>query len=449
MDSNTFIQWSCKERENFLFQFGNNDERRWYQRDIDQITHSTPFRKLQRKSQLLSEKDPRSRSRLIHTIEVSRIATEISEKLGLSRELTEAISMGHDIATSPYGYVGNQLLSKYAPGFSHEHAGAYMLESLAKKASNNERSVIMNIIKNGWNEKIPEFDNYCINIADFPYKLRCSRNYNTSKKIRKNPQSNYYYISPEILDGVYCHGGGKTPSTLEGQVLQYSDNIAYLSQDIDDLIFTGILDPDDFTQLAVMSKAEFRDINGNRVSCGLSWDEMEDCFSGANLKDVFSVSRGKRIATFIRRYINYNLNLLQDSKLNMSYSSILNKEIPLLQCDPGLDSVINFMWKYTEKYYHDPLIKTSNEIQRVKMQQLWEIIQDPRLTTNNKCYNKFLEVLDNDSRFDHFPQEWKRAYFISYLSWQEVDLIIGSYHERDFSFELDVLELEDFPYENS
>ena len=101
MPSKNFSEWSCLEREKQHYSMANHDIRRWYQRDIDQITHSTCFRKLQRKSQLLSEKDPRSRSRLIHTIEVSRIAMEISEKLGLSKALTEAICLAHDIGTSP------------------------------------------------------------------------------------------------------------------------------------------------------------------------------------------------------------------------------------------------------------------------------------------------------------------------------------------------------------
>ena len=139
MPSRNFSEWSCLEREKQHYSMANHDIRRWYQRDIDQITHSTCFRKLQRKSQLLSEKDPRSRSRLIHTIEVSRIAMEISEKLGLSKELTEAICLAHDIGTSPYGCIGNTFLREHArQEFSHEMAGALMLLLISKKSTNNE-----------------------------------------------------------------------------------------------------------------------------------------------------------------------------------------------------------------------------------------------------------------------------------------------------------------------
>ena len=217
MGKNNFDEWSCNERGTAKYTLVNSDCRRWYQRDIDQITHSTGFRKLQKKSQLLSEKDPRSRSRLIHTIEVSRIAMEISERLGLSKELTEAISLGHDIGTSPYGCIGNRFLQeKVGDDFSHENAGYLMLIRIAQKETSDD-------------EEIAEIAQAIDNNKDYITKESCNFNFDlmVSTLSFDTSDSNEKYfihaISPEVLDGVRNHGDNGSPNTLEGQVVKFAD----------------------------------------------------------------------------------------------------------------------------------------------------------------------------------------------------------------------------------
>src|SRR5258707_511482 len=117
-ESKAFMGWSCGERAKLRYPSSRPAyaQRTWYERDIDQIVYSTVFRKMQRKSQLLPAGDPRRRTRLIHTLEVSRIATEISRKLGIDPTLTEAIALGHDLANCAYGAVGNKELSERSAG---------------------------------------------------------------------------------------------------------------------------------------------------------------------------------------------------------------------------------------------------------------------------------------------------------------------------------------------
>ena len=88
----------------------NENERRWYQHDIDTIVYSSFFRKMQRKAQLFSIQDPIFRSRIIHTFEVVRISKEISERLGLNTELTEAIALAHDFGNVAYGKIADNFL---------------------------------------------------------------------------------------------------------------------------------------------------------------------------------------------------------------------------------------------------------------------------------------------------------------------------------------------------
>lgn len=449
MSSENFEQYGCRSREEENYTLGKKDIRRWYQRDIDQITHSTCFRKLQRKSQLLSEKDPRSRSRMIHTIEVSRIALEISEQLGLSKELTEAICLAHDIGTSPYGSIGNSFLSTHVTEpFSHEIAGAYMLLSVAQKKTSKDEEEYNNIIEASLdsvtsNTKAVPFYNVQVNISDFPKSLCGSRVTHDKTKI------DYYlhHISPEIIDGVLNHGHDGKPNTLEGQVVQFADNIAYLSQDVEDLITTGILPSQDYTKLSWVKQLKYEEDeeyeeDGKKSSRVVphvkSWEEIEKTLESCSLKDAFSETRGRRIAAFISRYVEYNLKKLSRNELKKEYSSILKEEIPVLEIDDGARFVIDFIWNFIESKYTHPLISTSTDIQKVKMSQLWTIISSSDFIDKNTCYNRFIATLTSNSLFKGCGDDWKKAFFISHLSWQDVDLIIDSYHERNYTLDLDL-----------
>lgn len=421
-----FENWSCKERENE--KYGRGDMRRWYQRDIDQITHSTAFRKLQHKSQLLSEKDPRSRSRMIHTIEVSRIAMEVAEKLNVSKELTEAISYAHDIATAPYGYIGNEYLqNKIGSSYSHELAGALQLLNLSKKPCDDE-TIIDNIeseLNRGKNAVTIQSD-------DYPFNL-CGSKYNSDEK-----EDVYYihHISPEIIDGVFNHGGRGVPQTIEGQIVQFADNIAYLSQDIEDLLSTKIITPGDYTK---NSARALKCKVGDKLT-DIPWSKIDDEKWGS-LKEAFNRTRGRRVAAFINRFVNYNQEMLEDKKLKERCSNILGKDIPVLQIDSGMQYVIDFIWSFTESKYEDALIKTSNEIQHQKMEQLWYILHEKRFTSKNTSFANFINDISHNSLFSNYDDNWKIAYFISHLSYKEVDLIIDSFHERNYTFDIDIKEI--------
>lgn len=427
MGKKDFIEWSCKEREGESYSLGAHDIRRWYQRDIDQITHSTCFRKLQRKSQLLSEKDPRSRSRLIHTIEVSRIAMEISEKLGLSKELTEAICLAHDIGTSPYGCIGNSFLKSHTKDdFSHEMAGAYMLLKISQKDTNNEEydAAIEALF-----EETGSLGTAQIPIVTFPYTIYASR----ISDGKSDPHYYLHHISPEIVDGVLNHGGSGQPNTLEGQVVQFADNIAYLSQDIEDLLTTKIIRRTSFTKFGAIKNLQNLSSKINK-----SWGEIDQVEEIGSLKDAFNENRGRRIAAFVSRFVNHNLSMLASKALDERYSEILKKNIPILKCDDGTSFVIDFIWDFIEQHYEKPLIKTSNCLQHEKMTQLWEIICSKDFASKNTSYKNFMDEISSNSLFQGFDDDWKRAFFVSHLSWFDVDLIIDSFHERNNTFELDI-----------
>ena len=164
------------------------DVRTCYQRDIDRIVHSKSFRRLMHKTQVfLQPEGDHYRTRLTHTLEVTRIARTIALSLGLNEDLAEAIGMGHDLGHTPFGHAGEDALSR----------------CMGKPFRHNEQSLrVVDVL---------ERDGMGLN------------------------------LTYEVRDGILCHTGDKWPDTLEGMVVRRSDQIAYVNHDIDDAIRAGIL----------------------------------------------------------------------------------------------------------------------------------------------------------------------------------------------------------------
>jgi dGTPase len=131
------------------------------------------------------------RTRLTHTLEVTRIARTMTRALGLNEDLAEAIAMGHDLGHTPFGHAGeaalNQLMSG---GFQHNEQSLRVVDHL-------------------------ENDGQGLNLT---YEVRM---------------------------GIVGHTGPRMPETMEGRIVRRSDQIAYVNHDIDDAVRAGILSNDD------------------------------------------------------------------------------------------------------------------------------------------------------------------------------------------------------------
>jgi len=92
-----------------------------FQRDRDRIIHSKAFRRLKHKTQVfIAPLGDHYVTRLTHTLEVSQIARSIARALNLNEDLTEAISLGHDLGHTPFGHAGEEVLNElYPKGFRH------------------------------------------------------------------------------------------------------------------------------------------------------------------------------------------------------------------------------------------------------------------------------------------------------------------------------------------
>ena len=166
------------------------DIRTCYQRDVDRVIHCKTFRRLKHKTQVfLSPEGDHYRTRLTHTLEVSRISRTIARGLRLNEDLAEAISLAHDFGHTPFGHAGERALNEIMKddgGFSHNQQSLRIVERIEQNGK-------------GLN------------------------------------------LTFETKDGILCHTGDKTPQTMEGKVVRISDRIAYVSHDLDDAIRAGIL----------------------------------------------------------------------------------------------------------------------------------------------------------------------------------------------------------------
>src|SRR5712692_10167978 len=105
-----------------------------YQRDRDRIVHSTAFRRLMYKTQVLvTQTNDHHRTRLTHTLEVAQISRTIARQLGLNEDLTEAIALSHDLGHPPFGHAGEAALDECMRehgGFEHNRHGLRIIEVL-------------------------------------------------------------------------------------------------------------------------------------------------------------------------------------------------------------------------------------------------------------------------------------------------------------------------------
>ena len=117
-----------------------------FQRDIDRIVHSKAFRRLKHKTQVFLEPEgDHYRTRMTHTIEVSRIARTIARGLRLNEDLAEAAAYGHDLGHTPFGHAGERVLAEIMPGgFAHNQQSLRVVDRLEKDGEGADKIAYIN-----------------------------------------------------------------------------------------------------------------------------------------------------------------------------------------------------------------------------------------------------------------------------------------------------------------
>jgi len=246
--------------------------------DRDRIIHSKSFRRLKHKTQVyIKTSGDHYRTRLTHTLEVAQVAKTIGKGIGLNEDLIEAIALGHDIGHVAFAHNGEEVLNELLPGgFRH-----------------NENSVRV------------------------VTKLE-----NLGKGLN---------LSQEVLDGILHHSGFSKGSakayTLEGQVVRYSDKIAYVNHDIDDSIRAGLLKNEDLPE---------------------------------NTIKILGKSHGKRIDTLVKDCIYTSISNIENNNIEISLSNDVGNSLALLR---------SFMF---EKIYKGPILKIERDKAKFVLKQVFK-----------------------------------------------------------------------------
>lgn len=210
-----------------------------FQRDRDRIVHSTAFRRLVYKTQVfLNHEGDLFRTRLTHSLEVAQIARSLARAIGLHEELVEAISLAHDLGHTPFG-----------------HAGQDALHDCVKRADGQSQGFEHNLqslrVVDRLEHRYPLFDGLNLTFETREGILKhCSR-INAQRLVATDPTG----IGRRFLD--------RTQPSLEAQVCNVADGIAYNTHDIDDGVRSSLLDIGAlketafFSEVAVQVEKEF------------------------------------------------------------------------------------------------------------------------------------------------------------------------------------------------
>ncbi len=192
----------------------HRDNRPAFERDRDRIIHCAAFRRLEYKTQVfVNHEGDYYRTRLTHSLEVAQIGRAIARKLRLNEELTEALALSHDLGHTPFGHTGEDVLNRLMHGFGgFEH--------------NMQSFRVVDELE----ERYPGFNGLNLTWEVREGIIKHSTPYDSGSE-----------IMAEFLPG--------TVPSLEGQIINYADEIAYNNHDIDDGLKSGYITLDMLEQV--------------------------------------------------------------------------------------------------------------------------------------------------------------------------------------------------------
>jgi dGTPase len=192
-----------------------------FQRDRDRIVHSTAFRRLEYKTQVfINHEGDLFRTRLTHSLEVAQIGRTLARMLGLDEDLTETLALAHDLGHTPFGHVGQDVLNacmKEHGGFEHNLQSLRVVDELEQKYA--------------------EFEGLNLTFESREGILKhCSL-----KNAEKLGDVGRRFIE------------GRQPS-LEAQITNLADEIAYNNHDVDDGLRSGLITVEQLEQVEIFAR---------------------------------------------------------------------------------------------------------------------------------------------------------------------------------------------------
>ena len=293
-----------------------------FQRDRDRIVHSSAFRRLVYKTQVfLNHEGDLFRTRLTHTLEVAQIGRSIARALALDEDLVEAIALAHDFGHTPFGHAGQDALNACMQndgGFEHNMQSLRVVDTLE--------------------QRYPGFDglNLCFETREGILK-HCS-------------QRNAQHLQEREPDGIGLRFLLRQQPSLEAQLANLADEIAYNAHDVDDGLRSGLLQWEDVLQVPLVAeyhaqvRAEWPSLQGRRL-----WYETIRRMLSAQILNVVS-------ATLQR------LQALQPANVE-----VIRRSPPLLGFDDAMRDRSQVLKRFLMRalYRHPQVVQNMEQAQQV------------------------------------------------------------------------------------
>ena len=287
-----------------------------YQRDRDRIIHTTAFRRLEYKTQVFvySEGD-HYRNRLTHSIEVAQIGRTLARALGCNEDLTEAICLAHDLGHPPFGHTGeatlDELMKGYG-GYDHQKQTYRILTKLEDR---------------------------------YPEHAGLNLTYEVLEGVVKH--------DPDFEDEEAADHRPWERGTLECQLSNLADEIAYNTSDLDDGLRSGLLDPDEVAQLRI-AQLVFQSFDEKETSIDLSIPRQRHRF----IRRLVGIKVTDVIQTTHQAILDAGISTLAD--LRNHPENVADYSSKLLACNTELRRYL-----YNRFYRHYRVMRMSVKAKRL------------------------------------------------------------------------------------
>ncbi|MCX8073505.1 MAG: deoxyguanosinetriphosphate triphosphohydrolase [Candidatus Binatia bacterium] len=299
-----------------------------FQRDRDRIIHSTAFRRLEYKTQVfVNHEGDYYRTRLTHTMEAAQIARTVAQALRLNQDLAEAIALAHDLGHTPFGHAGERVLHRLMEpygGFEHNAQSLRIVEVLE--------------------ERYPQF-----------------RGLNLTWEVREGIVKHSLPYDKPLAQRF---DPGLSPS-LEAQIVDYADEIAYNTHDIDDGLKSGLLELEQLHEVRLWRE---------------TFDDIRQRWPEAGFRIWRYQAQRRLIDLFVTDLINATARKLKHEKID-SLAAVRNYAKPIVGFSEELEEkrleLKQFL--FANLYRHYRVTRMMVKAQRVMEELFHAYLAEPKL----------------------------------------------------------------------
>lgn len=297
-----------------------------FQRDRDRIVHSAAFRRLEYKTQVfVNDEGDYYRTRLTHTLEVAQIGRTLARALGVNEDLVETICLAHDLGHPPFGHAGEKVLDRLTAscgGFNHNHQSYRVVTQLE--------------------QRYPDWPGLNLTYETLEGLARHETEYDLTGVIDLEPNKQ---------------------GSLEAQIANVADELAYNAHDLDDGLAAGLLDPVELNQLEI-----WRQIC---TSAGWSGVRLDDVTRHVLIRELVGIEVDDVLNTTLS-----HLDMLKPDSPEavQSHSSrLVLHSAELIHKNRALKDFL-----FQNMYYHFRVTRMARRAERFIEQSFHSYVEEPR-----------------------------------------------------------------------